>query len=73
MLSYIFFKSKTTLGEILGGILVVLGLVMTVAGRDIESRLKRREGQEAGGSHARRGSHAPLVHRPKSDVYDERI
>lgn len=45
VLSFLFLRSKATTGEILGGVLVVIGLFVTVAARDIEARwLKKTKG-----------------------------
>lgn len=45
ILSFIFLHSKATTGEVLGGILVVLGLIITVTAREMEARwmAKQRE------------------------------
>lgn len=46
ILSFMFFHSKATTGEILGGVLVVLGLIITVVGREQEARWLLRQQQE---------------------------
>ena len=58
VLSFMFLGAKTTLGEILGGVLVIVGLIITVAARDIESKLaKKKAAAEAA---AANGENAPL-------------
>jgi hypothetical protein len=42
ILSFIFLNSKATTGEILGGVLVIIGLFITVAARDIEGRWQKK-------------------------------
>lgn len=45
ILSFIFLNSKATTGEVLGGVLVIIGLFVTVAARDIEGRWQRKQAQ----------------------------
>lgn len=52
ILSFIFLNSKATTGEILGGVLVIIGLFVTVAARDIEARWQKKqlEAEAVGGN-----------------------
>lgn len=49
ILSFLFLGIRPTVGEVMGGVLVIAGLVLTVMARQIEDQVKRA-------THERRGS-----------------